>query len=201
MDARTDARYGLQEFIDDVRAVTSRKSTPSESLRSLGPGFRRLLSNHAFLQEKLDALGTFDDEVCLHEDPDQRFVILARGVKRGQSHAGSPHDHGPLWALYGIYEGSARFQRYTLDPTSKDDPFPGLRLLSETPAKAGDFDAVEPRSMHLPVFPPEGGSVIIVVYDGQLDSVVRQGYLRETRQPVKFKGQFPSRNTIVAEPV
>jgi predicted metal-dependent enzyme (double-stranded beta helix superfamily) len=195
-----NAQYGLHEFIDDVRAVAPGKLSPAETLRTLGPSFGRLLANHSFLQEKLDALEKYDDEVCLHEDPDHRFVILARGVRRGQSHAGTPHDHGPLWALYGIYEGSAHFQRYTLDAASKDGPFPGLRLVSDTSAKAGDFDAVEPRSMHLPVFPPEGGSVIIVVYSGQLDTVVRQGYLRDTRQPVKFKGQFPSRDTIVAGP-
>ena len=76
-------------------------------------------------------------------------------------------------------------------------PFPGLRLISETPAMPGDYDAIEPGSMHLPVFPPEGGSVIIVVYKDDLEFVVRRGYLREIQQPVRFRGQFPSRENRV----
>jgi predicted metal-dependent enzyme (double-stranded beta helix superfamily) len=192
MEAMMVADYGLEEFTQEVRAVARKQLSSSETLRAIGPGFRHLLNNRSFLKEKLDALNVVGDEVCLYADPDYRFVILARGVSRGQSHAGSPHDHGSLWALYGIYEGSARFQRYEVDSTSKNGAFPGLRLISETLAQPGDYDAIEPGNMHLPVFPPEGGSVIIVVYKDDLESVVRRGYLRDIQQPVRFQGQFPS---------
>jgi hypothetical protein len=39
--------------------------------------------------------------------------------------------------------------------------------------------------------------VIIVVYKDDLESVVRRGYLREIQQPVRFRGQFPSRENRV----
>jgi predicted metal-dependent enzyme (double-stranded beta helix superfamily) len=189
--------YGLEEFIQDVRAVAHKQLPSDQTLASIGPSFQRLLNNSTFLQEKLDAMGVFGDEVCLYSDPDYGFVILARGVSRGQSHAGSPHDHGSLWALYGIYEGSAQFQRYEVDSTSKEGRFPGLRLVSERSASAGDYDAIEPGHMHLPVFPPKGGSVIIVIYKNDLESVVRRGYLRDIQQPVRFRGQFPSADNRV----
>jgi predicted metal-dependent enzyme (double-stranded beta helix superfamily) len=197
MEARMTATYGLEDFIQDVRAVSRRQLSSAETLRTIAPGFNKLLNNRSFLQEKLESMNVVGDEVCLHADAEHHFVILARGVSRGQSHAGSPHDHGSLWALYGIYEGSARFQRYELDPTSLGGPFPGLRLVSETSAKPGDYDAIEPGNMHLPVFPPEGGSVIIVVYKDDLESVIRRGYLREIQLPVRFQGQFPSRENRV----
>jgi predicted metal-dependent enzyme (double-stranded beta helix superfamily) len=197
MEAMMAAGYGLEEFTQEVRAVARKQLSSGETLRAIGPGFRHLLSNRSFLKEKLDALNVVGDEVCLYADPDYHFVILARGISRGQSHAGSPHDHGSLWALYGIYEGSARFQRYEVDPADENGPFPGLRLISETPAKPGDYDAIEPGNMHLPVFPPEGGSVIIVVYKDDLESVVRRGYLRDIQQPVRFQGQFPSPGNCV----
>jgi predicted metal-dependent enzyme (double-stranded beta helix superfamily) len=197
MEGKMAAGYGLEDFIREVRAVAPKHLSSGETLGSIAPSFRQLLNNRSFLKEKLDALNVVGDEACLYVDPDYHFVILARGVSRGQSHAGSPHDHGSLWALYGIYEGSARFQRYEVDPTCKTGPFPGLRLISETAAEAGDYDAIEPGNMHLPVFPPEGGSVIIVVYKDDLESVVRRGYLRDMSQPVRFRGQFPSRENRV----
>ena len=193
------ARYGLEDFTADVRAVVSKQVSPAEILRAIGPSFKQLLANRSFLQEKVKELNATGDEVFLYDDPDYHFVVLARGVSRGQSHAGTPHDHGTLWALYGIYEGTAHFQRYEIDPTSSAGPFPGLRMISETAAKPGDFDAIEPGNMHLPVFPPEGGSVIIVVYQRDLDSVVRRGYLRDIQQPVKFQGQFATHETRVEQ--
>jgi len=198
-------QYGLEEFIEEVRSALSKHLSAGDTLRSVTPGFKKLLDNRSFLQEKLNELDTVRDEVLLYKDPDHRFSILARGVSRevkrqGQSHAGTPHDHGSLWALYGLYEGTARFQRYRVDPTNKNGPFPGLQLISDEPAKAGDFDAIEPGNMHLPIFPSEGGGVIIVVYDGALETVVRRGYLRDIQQPVIFKGLFASSETRVDQP-
>jgi predicted metal-dependent enzyme (double-stranded beta helix superfamily) len=198
MEAEMSEPYGLQDFVAEVRAVMPKQLSPGDTLKAISPGFERLLSNRSFLQQKLDGMGEYDDEICLHEDPDYRFTILARGVKRGQSHAGSPHDHGPLWALYGIYEGTARFERYEMDAGAMDSRFPGLRMVSARVAKAGDYDAIEPSNMHLPVFPAEGGTVILVVYNDRLDSVVRRGYRRDLKQPVRFQGQFPSPNNTVA---
>lgn len=192
--------YSLEKFVQDVRAVVSKQLSARETLAALSPNFKQLLNNRDFLNKKLSEMGEFGDEVQLYEDSDYHFTILARGVKRGQSHAGSPHDHGPLWALYGIYEGTARFERYEPDPASEVGPFPGLRIISTRHAKAGDFDAVEPNNMHLPVFPAEGGTVIIVVYNNALDSVVRRGYLSDIKQPVQFQGQFPSRENRINAP-
>src|ERR1700689_2597780 len=161
--------YGLEEFVAEIRDVVSRKLSEKDALAALSPGFRRLLANRSFLREKLATMRTAADEVCLYRDPDYHFTVLARGVsqrkeKKGKSHAGVPHDHGPLWALYGLYEGTARFQRYEPDPGNAAGPFPGLRMIADTAAKAGEFDAIMPHSMHLPVFPPEG-SAILVVYN------------------------------------
>lgn len=189
-------RCGFQDFVEEIRGVMRRKSSPRDALDALTPGFRRLLANSTFLDEEIRKLGTTADEVCLHHDRDFDFVVLARGVSRGSvrqgaSHASVPHDHGPLWALYGLYEGTARLQRYTPDATQSAGPFPGLRLLSDLPSTAGDIDAIEPHSMHLPVFPAGGGSVIIVVYDKPLGKVVRRGYVAARRAVVDFQGAYP----------
>jgi len=135
----TDA-YGLNEFADEVRASIANQQSPAAVLAALSPWFGRLLANPTFLRERIEEVGAHSDEVCLHAEPDQGFVVLARGASQkqtnqGKSHAVVPHDHGPLWALYGSYEGSSNLQRWVPDGSEQSGPFPGLRLASERPAK------------------------------------------------------------------
>ena len=191
----TDA-YGLNDFVDEVRSSIANRHSPADALAALKPGFARLLANPTFLREKIEEIGAHSDEVCLHGEPDQSFVVLARGASQKQtnqgiSHAVVPHDHGPLWALYGIYEGSSNLQRWEPDASEQSGPFPGLRLVSETPAQAGEMDAIEPHNMHLPVHTPGAGTIIIVVYDKPLESVVRRGYVASAKTVVDFQGIFP----------
>jgi predicted metal-dependent enzyme (double-stranded beta helix superfamily) len=188
--------YGLVEFADEVRAIIAQKQAPAAVLGALAPGFERLLSNPTFLRERIEEVGSHSDEVCLHAEPNQGFVVLARGVSKKQtvqgiSHAAVPHDHGPLWALYGIYEGSSNIQRWEPDVSEHSGPFPGLRLVSERLTYAGDSDAVEPHNMHLPVNTPGAETSIIVVYAKPLESVVRRGYVASAKTVCDFQGLFP----------
>ena len=191
------ATYGLHDFIDDVRDTLAREQPPDVALERLTPGFKRLLANRTFLTQQLKDIGIRSDEVCLHAESDDGFVVLARGdsdrkPSKGKSHAVVPHDHGPLWALYGIYEGSSNLQRWTPDASERGGTFPGLKLISQRHANTGEMDAIPPHSMHLPVHSPDAGTVIIVVYNGPLESVVRRGYVAAGKTVVDFQGVFPS---------
>lgn len=187
--------YGLDEFVGEVRAKVAERQSAAV-LQALTPGFKRLLANPTFLREKIEQIGVVSDEVCLHAEPDDGFVVLARGVSQKQtsqgiSHAVVPHDHGPLWALYGAYQGSTNLQRWEPDAAQQSGPFPGLRLVSERLASAGEMDAIEPHNMHLPVHTPGAGTVILVVYNKPLESVVRRGYVASAKTVVDFQGVFP----------
>ena len=191
----TDA-YGLYEFVDEVRSCIAQQQSPAAVLEAVSPGFERLLANPTFLREKIEEVGVHSDEVCLHAEPNNGFVVLARGVSQkqtyqGKSHAVVPHDHGPLWALYGIYEGSSNLQRWEPDASEQSGPFPGLKLASERPVSPGGMDAIEPHNMHLPVHTPGAGTIIIVVYDHPLDAVVRRGYVASAKTVTDFQGIFP----------
>ena len=188
--------YGLNDFVGEVRASIANQQSPAAVLAMLKPGFGRLLANPIFLRQRIEEVGAHSDEVCLHAEPDGSFVVLARGASQkqtnqGKSHAVVPHDHGPLWALYGIYEGSSNLQRWEPDATEQSGPFPGSRLVSESPVSAGGIDAIEPHNMHLPVHTPGAGTIIIVVYNKPLDTVVRRGYVASAKTVVDFQGIFP----------
>jgi hypothetical protein len=57
----------------------------------------------------------------------------------------------------------------------------------------GEVDSVDPHNMHLPVRTPGAGTIIIVVYNQPLDSVVRRGYVAAAKSVVDFQGIFPPR--------
>jgi predicted metal-dependent enzyme (double-stranded beta helix superfamily) len=188
--------YGLDDFIAEARTGIAERHGPAAVLEALSPGFMRLLGNPAFLEDRIAEIGSRSDEVCLHAEPNDGFVVLARGAAKkqpsqGKSHAVVPHDHGPLWALYGVYEGSSNLQRWAPDDAEKSGPFPGLKLESERFSEAGQMDAVQPHNMHLPVHTPGAETIILVVYDCPLDSVVRRGYVAAGKTVVDFQGVFP----------
>ena len=72
------ATYGLYDFIDDVRDILAREQPPDVALERLTPGFKRLLANRTFLTQQLKDIGIRSDEVCLHAESDDGFVVLAR---------------------------------------------------------------------------------------------------------------------------
>lgn len=188
-------QYRMQDFVDEARDVVGRGASPEEALSTLAPGFERLLVDPAFVRERLDEIGTVEDETCLYRDPDSDFVILARGVgslgERGTVRSGVPHDHGPLWALYGVYAGQVHLQRYEVDLEERAGRFPGLRLTSDVAGEAGTFDAIPPYHLHLPITVPGSGAIVVVVYNRPLASVVRRAYLPDLGNLIEFQGSRP----------
>lgn len=185
--------YGLDGFIEEVRDVVSSQMAPGKALKALSPGFRKLLANRTFLAEKLATIPVLEYETCLYQDPVNEFVVLVRGVRpRNSPYPILPHDHGPLWALYGVYDGKVTIERYTPDPAEEGGQYPGLSLVSTRLGQAGDFDAIPPHHLHCPP-DEEEGSLTIVVYPKDLDKVTRRGYMPEIKALIEFQGKKPPR--------
>jgi predicted metal-dependent enzyme (double-stranded beta helix superfamily) len=188
-------QYQLDEFINQVRAAVGADLQAAEVLTTLTPAFQRLLHNTNLLSDDLAAASLNAPEVCLYQDPVHEFVVLVRGLgttgaNRPAAVAATPHDHGSLWALYGTYRGQLRLQRFEVDEQQTLAPYPGLRLTRDIAAQPGDFDAIEPHHLHLPVR-MSSDTITLVVYNKPLGSVVRRAYLPDLRQLVVFQGLVP----------
>jgi hypothetical protein len=185
--------YGLDEFVGEVRHVVSTQMPPGKALKTLSPGFSKLLANRAFLTKKLATIQVQEYETCLYRDPVHEFVVLARGVRpRNSPYPILPHDHGPLWALYGVYGGKVTIERYKVNPVETGGQYPGLSLVSSRLGEPGDFDAIPPHHLHCPP-DEEEGSLTIVVYPKDLDKVTRRGYMPEIKALIEFQGKKPPR--------
>lgn len=205
------AKYGLRDFIEEVRDAAKRQIPAEQALEVLSPGFGRLLANPGFLKERLSTMepSSIKDETVLYQDPDYGFVILGRGLKKKVSSPSDPvmvmpHDHGPLWALYGVYEGEVDLHRYEVDAAEASGPFPGLKRTMNKRAAAGEFDPVKPHQLHFPANVPGVGSITIVVYAKPLPCVVRRGYIPAAQRLIEFQGERPpvtlSARTVVQAP-
>ena len=80
---------------------------------------KQALSDRAFID------ATFNDGTperhLLHEDPELGFCILAHNYMGAK--AGTPHDHGPSWAIYGQAQGETQMSDWELvEPASSDKP-------------------------------------------------------------------------------
>lgn len=60
----------------------------------------------------------------LYRDEDHGFIQM--GHVHGKGHRNSPHDHGPCWALYGVYHGVTEITTYRRTDNGKISGQPAL---------------------------------------------------------------------------
>jgi hypothetical protein len=95
--------YTLAQLAADIREALKAGSGPATKER-ICACVSRCLTDQAFISANLKArpAGASPREV-LYEDPEFGFCICGH-VYDGAAH-GSPHDHGPSWAIYGQATG------------------------------------------------------------------------------------------------
>jgi hypothetical protein len=62
----------------------------------------------------------------LYRDPDHGFILKGHIHPRGRG--SSPHDHGPYWVLYGVYQGEIEIAKYR---RTDDGSLPGKASLEK----------------------------------------------------------------------
>lgn len=95
--------YTLDQLASDIRETLQADSGPGGRERA-SRHVEKALKDESFIAEHLQerTAGAHPREV-LYEDPELGFCICAH-VYDGPAH-GSPHDHGPSWAIYGQAAG------------------------------------------------------------------------------------------------
>jgi hypothetical protein len=128
--------YGLDEFIDDCRAILKRDSGPAgrEDVRK---HLERLLTNKDFVA------ATCGDDVptglkVLYEDKDLGFQVLAHVNDKARK--SPPHDHGASWAIYG--QATRHTDMIEWERTGGDDSHAELKEVKRyrlNPGQAGIY--------------------------------------------------------------
>jgi predicted metal-dependent enzyme (double-stranded beta helix superfamily) len=95
--------YTLTQLAADIRE-TLKTSSDRSAKEDVCQHVTRALKDEAFLAAHLkDRAPGADPREVLYEDPELGFCICGH-VYAGPAH-GTPHDHGPSWAIYGQAAG------------------------------------------------------------------------------------------------
>jgi predicted metal-dependent enzyme (double-stranded beta helix superfamily) len=116
--------------------------------------------------------------LLLYEDPDHGFAINA--VVRTAGRRGSAHDHGTMWVLYGVLDGTESLERFDRVDDGSVAGRAEIRLSSVTQGGAGKVDLVEPYAIHA----EQGGparSVAIIVRSEKPGRAVQKRYNQDAK--------------------
>lgn len=139
--------YTLEEFAADCRAALTEDPGPEgrEAVRKL---VERALRDDEFVATHLPPDADHERRV-LYEDPDLGFCICAHvytGAKEG-----TPHDHGPTWAIYGQAAGETEMTDWRVVAPPKDGTPGKVELVRSYRLMPGDAHLYEPGDVHAPL--------------------------------------------------
>ncbi len=159
----------LNDFVAGARkALLSDPGAPGR--RKLVLLVREALKDPAFVAEVLPA-GTPERKV-IYEDPNLGFAILAHSYEGAKG--GTPHDHGPAWAIYGQAEGETIMTDYEC-LARPDGTNPGkAKPTRDYSLKPGDAYLYEVGVLHAPR--REGPTRLLRIEGFNMDKLKRLPY-------------------------
>lgn len=159
--------YSLDQFAADCRVALLNDDGPDgrEQVRQC---VERALKDAAFVAEYLGDDATAERRI-IYEDTDLGFCICAHvyeGAKQG-----SPHDHGPTWAIYGQAVGETEMTDWEIvSPPDGDQPGKVEKVRSYK-LVPGDAHLYEAGAVHAPL--RDGPTRLIRIEGRNTDTIQR----------------------------
>jgi predicted metal-dependent enzyme (double-stranded beta helix superfamily) len=169
----TDQGATFDQFIEQMRGVWA--AGRDESLPARAKPLLERLLREAPADEPWAAGIRRDAPVLreLYRDAEHGYLQLGHLMKPGPGPGTTPHDHGPCFVLYGVYQGEIELTTYR---RTDDGSEPALEEIETIRLKPGQVRAYLPGEIHLqrPIDP--AGSVVLRFTSADLDQVVRHGF-------------------------
>ena len=166
-------------YVEEMRAAWAADASGKQGDDSLPARAQRLLE--ALLRETPPdegwVAGLLRDEPSareLYRDPQYGFVQMGHFHRPGP--AGTPHDHGPCWVLYGVYRGAIEITKYR---RTDDGSVPGrasLEAVETVRVTDGVVRPYLPGDIHATRALDPAGSVVMRFLSADLDQVERHRY-------------------------
>ncbi len=169
MAVETRTQNAMERFIAKTRDLFAEVPDPEQRWELLRPILAELLADPEVIEaSKSWPECNFRDgraeNLIFYEDPDYGFVIngLTKSSTRPAGQRTLIHDHGHIYTLYGVLDGSERIERYErIDDRSKPD-YAEIRRTVDVLVGPGDIDLVKPYEVHAEVTTGEGGAAIVI---------------------------------------
>ena len=150
-----------ERFVSEVRALCGGEMSDEERWTKTGELLRDFASDPA-VQEHAKNWPATDrtssgrartGNLLFYEDPDYGFIVSAMAKEDG--HHTTIHDHGEIWTMYGLVQGTEDINRYrrVSDEVVHEGTF---RI------EPGDVDVVPPFQAHQEITVGERSAAIII---------------------------------------
>ena len=159
--------YSLDTFVADCKAtlVADPGLDGREKVRQL---LQRVLADEAFMAAHFGSEADSERNV-LYEDPDLDFCIVAHVYQK--IYGGRPHDHGPVWAIYGQAAGVTEMTDWRLVEPPKDGRAGKVASVRTYTLKPDDTKIYNEGDIHSPSF--EGETRLVRVEGQNMTTVTR----------------------------
>lgn len=138
--------YSLEEFAGDCKDALMNDPAP-EGLDKVRGLLETALADDDFMAEAQGPDATGQRNI-LYEDPDLGFCIISH-IYDGPK-GGSPHDHGPAWAIYGQVEGVTEMTDWKLLEAAKDGKPGKVEHVCTYTLEPGDVRVYRQGDIHSP---------------------------------------------------
>jgi hypothetical protein len=159
--------YTLEQLSQDIRHTLKADSGPS-GRQKICQYVSKALLDKDFIAQHVTAEQCKPRKV-LYEDPDLGVCIC--GHVYGDAVKGSPHDHGPTWAIYGVADKTTEMTEWKIIKKGSDDSPSLVEPVRSYEMKPGDCHVYEAGDVHSPRMEP--GTKLIRIEGGNLDHIQR----------------------------
>ncbi|HVA25177.1 MAG TPA: hypothetical protein VMW62_12395 [Chloroflexota bacterium] len=110
----------------------------------------------------------------LYRDPDHGFIQM--GHYHQGSHGNQPHDHGPCWVVYGVYQGEVEIPRYHRVDDGSEPGKAQLEVERADRLTPGVAIAYLPGETHSTRCLSAEGAIVLRFLSADLETVQRRRY-------------------------
>ena len=138
--------YTLDQFAADCRTALQDGEGP-DAYEAVRRCVETALKDANFVADHVPESAT-EPRRIIYEDPDLGFCICAHSYTDAKQ--GSPHDHGPTWAIYGQAAGETEMTDWEIVEPSKDGAPAKVKQVRSYKMVAGDAHVYAPGDVHAP---------------------------------------------------
>ncbi len=138
--------YTLEQFAADCHAAL--KADPGPAGREKVRQFVAKACKDEGLRSKYLNDSVEKERTVLYEDKELGFCICGHVYKGAKQ--GSPHDHGPTWAIYGQSEGETEMTDWEIVSPAKDGKPAKVKMARKYKLSPGDAHVYNEGVVHAP---------------------------------------------------
>jgi hypothetical protein len=165
---------GFSRYIEEVRDILRRGLRGEEAAEAVRAAMERMMREAP--ADEPWAAGILQDRPAgraLYRDPDFGFIQM--GHLHGAGHSTAPHDHGPCWVVYGVYQGEIEIPTFRRDDAPEDSQA-RLTTIEARRLTSGVAYAYLPGQIHATRARAPEGSVVLRFLSEDLERVKRSRY-------------------------